>query len=47
VYASGHIPNFELVPLQKLDGIVEDLGKDATYLVVCRSGNRSQQEVIY
>jgi rhodanese-related sulfurtransferase len=42
-YASGHIPNTELVPLQVLDGMAEELDKNATYLIVCRSGNRSQQ----
>jgi rhodanese-related sulfurtransferase len=42
-YDSGHIPNSELIPLHELEGRTEDLDKNATYLIVCRSGNRSQQ----
>ncbi|MEH7249666.1 rhodanese-like domain-containing protein [Neobacillus niacini] len=42
-YNSGHIPGSELVPLQVLEGMSEDLDKDKSYLLVCRSGNRSQQ----
>ncbi|WP_316569644.1 rhodanese-like domain-containing protein [Neobacillus sp. YIM B06451] len=42
-YNGGHIPGSELIPLQVLDGMAENLDKDADYLIVCRSGNRSQQ----
>ena len=42
-YNSGHIPGSELIPLQVLEGMSEELEKDKNYLLVCRSGNRSQQ----
>ncbi|CEG27821.1 rhodanese-like domain-containing protein [Bacillus sp. B-jedd] len=42
-YQSGHIPGSELIPLQVIDGLSGQLDKKQQYLVVCRSGNRSQQ----
>jgi rhodanese-related sulfurtransferase len=42
-YNSGHIPGSELMPLQIIEGMSEELDKDKKYLIVCRSGNRSQQ----
>lgn len=42
-YNSGHIPGAKLVPLQVIEGEADKLNKDKSYLVVCHSGNRSQQ----
>ncbi|WP_059171100.1 rhodanese-like domain-containing protein [Bacillus sp. FJAT-27445] len=42
-YNGGHIPGAQLIPLQVLDGLSENLDKDEKYIIVCRSGNRSQQ----
>ncbi|WP_442594822.1 rhodanese-like domain-containing protein [Neobacillus sp. D3-1R] len=42
-YASGHIPGSKLVPLQVLDGMSNELDKNTKYIIVCHSGNRSQQ----
>lgn len=42
-FNNGHIPGSELVPLQVLEGMSTDLEKEKSYLIVCRSGNRSQQ----
>ncbi|MBB5356093.1 rhodanese-related sulfurtransferase [Anoxybacillus mongoliensis] len=42
-YASGHIPGAILLPLQQLPDRVGELNKNKTYIVVCRSGNRSAQ----
>ncbi|RHW41307.1 rhodanese-like domain-containing protein [Neobacillus notoginsengisoli] len=42
-YNSGHIPGSKLIPLQVIDGLSEQLDKNQQYLIVCRSGNRSQQ----
>lgn len=40
-FEEGHIPNAKLIPLQELEGRLEELKEDESYLVVCRSGNRS------
>jgi rhodanese-related sulfurtransferase len=42
-YQEGHIPNAILLPLQELENKLNDLDKEETYIVVCRSGNRSTQ----
>lgn len=40
-FASGHIPNAVLVPLNDLGNQMSKLPKDAQILTVCRSGARS------
>lgn len=42
-YQEGHIPNATLIPLQELESRLDELDEHQTYLVVCRSGNRSAQ----
>lgn len=42
-YEQGHIPGAELFPINKLDNQIGNLEKDQSYLMVCRSGNRSTQ----
>jgi rhodanese-related sulfurtransferase len=42
-FQAGHIPNATLLPLQELEQRLSELIKDESYLVVCRSGNRSAQ----
>ncbi|MHC0038522.1 rhodanese-like domain-containing protein [Pseudoneobacillus sp. C159] len=42
-FQEGHIPNSTLIPLQELENRLSELNKETTYLVVCRSGNRSEQ----
>lgn len=42
-FAAGHIPGAELIPLGTLANALGDLDKEQTYLLVCRSGNRSGQ----
>lgn len=41
-FNEGHIPNALLYPVQELDQRWNELDKSKTYLIVCRSGNRSQ-----
>jgi len=38
-----HAPNTTLIPLDQLPGRLSELPKDQEIVVVCRSGNRSQQ----
>jgi rhodanese-related sulfurtransferase len=42
-FQEGHIPNAKLLPLQEIEQRLEELDKDGTYLIVCRSGNRSAE----
>jgi rhodanese-related sulfurtransferase len=42
-FQQGHIPGATLIPVQILDGSLGELDKDSAYLVVCRSGNRSEE----
>jgi len=38
-----HVPNTTLIPLDQLPNRLSEVPKDKEILVVCRSGNRSQQ----
>ncbi len=38
-----HAPNTTLIPLDELEARISELPKDQEILVICRSGNRSQQ----
>jgi rhodanese-related sulfurtransferase len=42
-FQEGHIPYAKLLPLQEIEQRLEELDKDGTYLIVCRSGNRSAE----
>ena len=38
-----HVPNATLIPLDQLESRLSELSKDRDIVVMCRSGNRSQQ----
>lgn len=40
---AGHVPGAEHIPLDELAARVDELPADTEILVICRSGNRSQQ----
>lgn len=42
-WSAGHIPDATLIPLGQLASRLEDVPRDRTVVVVCRSGNRSAQ----
>ncbi len=42
-YNEGHIPGAQLYPLQEIENWYGKLDPDQTYIVICRSGNRSTQ----
>jgi phage shock protein E len=42
-YAEGHIPGVVLIPLDELPKRLNEVPKDKTVVVTCRSGNRSSQ----
>ncbi|MDP3487630.1 MAG: rhodanese-like domain-containing protein [Bacillota bacterium] len=42
-YAEGHIPGAALIPLGTIQSKLASLNPEDSYLLVCRSGNRSGQ----
>jgi rhodanese-related sulfurtransferase len=42
-YDAGHIPGSTLIPLGELESRLDEIPTDKPIVVVCRSGNRSQQ----
>jgi rhodanese-related sulfurtransferase len=38
-----HVPDTTLIPLSQLAGMVDELPRDREVVVICRSGNRSQE----
>jgi rhodanese-related sulfurtransferase len=42
-YNENHIPGSKLIPLQVIEDMSDELDKNSKYIIVCRSGNRSQQ----
>ncbi|MFD2168773.1 rhodanese-like domain-containing protein [Tumebacillus lipolyticus] len=46
-YTAGHIPGVPLVPMNTIPSMLAELGKEESYVLVCRSGNRSQQVARY
>ncbi len=43
----GTLPGAEKIRLMELPRRIEELDKDTPYLIVCRSGNRSQQAAAF
>lgn len=46
-YEDGHIPGVPLHPMQDVAQWVEELDKEQQYVLICRSGNRSQHVAEY
>lgn len=46
-YNAGHIPGALLIPLSELPQRLKDVPRDTEVILVCRSGNRSQQAYDY
>lgn len=42
-YAAGHIPNITLIPMGQVPNRLNEIPKDKTVILTCRSGNRSGQ----
>src|SRR5690625_5321287 len=43
-YAMQHIPNSTLIPLGELENRLDEIDKDKTVYVICRTGNRRDRK---
>lgn len=46
-YVEGHIPGVPLLPMQQIPEAAESMKKDESYVLICRSGSRSQHAAHY
>ncbi|MFZ4450474.1 rhodanese-like domain-containing protein [Salibacterium aidingense] len=46
-YVEGHIPGVPLLPMNQVPEVIDELKKDQEYVLICRSGNRSQHTALY
>ncbi|WP_078595256.1 rhodanese-like domain-containing protein [Evansella clarkii] len=46
-YEAGHIPGIPLVPMHTIPELVEAFREDKEYVLICRSGNRSQKVSLF
>ncbi|RSL31002.1 rhodanese-like domain-containing protein [Salibacterium salarium] len=46
-YVEGHIPGVPLLPMNQVPEVIDQIDKDKEYVLVCRSGNRSQHTALY
>jgi phage shock protein E len=46
-YDQGHIPGVTLIPMGQVSDRLDEIPKDQTVIVTCRSGNRSAQVTDY
>jgi rhodanese-related sulfurtransferase len=46
-YASGHIPGIRLIPMSQFPDHIDSLDPEEEYILVCRSGSRSQKTAKY
>ncbi|MDQ0298782.1 rhodanese-related sulfurtransferase [Salibacterium salarium] len=46
-YVEGHIPGVPLLPMNQVPEVIDQLEKDKEYVLVCRSGSRSQHTALY
>ncbi|SFE72612.1 rhodanese-like domain-containing protein [Alteribacillus iranensis] len=46
-YIEGHIPGVPLLPMRKMPEVIEEFDKEKSYILVCRSGNRSHHTALF
>lgn len=46
-YEEAHIPGIPLLPMSEIVDVIEDFAKDKKYVLVCRSGRRSQEVALF
>ncbi|WP_226035127.1 rhodanese-like domain-containing protein [Aquibacillus saliphilus] len=42
-YVAAHIPGLPLIPMSEIIDVIDEFEKDRAYVLVCRSGRRSQE----
>jgi rhodanese-related sulfurtransferase len=46
-YEEAHIPRIPLLPMSEIVDVIDDVEKDKKYVLVCRSGRRSQEVALF
>ncbi|MFS0787337.1 rhodanese-like domain-containing protein [Shouchella sp. 1P09AA] len=46
-YEDGHIPGVPLIPMNEVPSMLQEMDDDKSYILVCRSGRRSQNTAMY
>ncbi|WP_158736082.1 rhodanese-like domain-containing protein [Alteribacillus sp. YIM 98480] len=46
-YIEGHIPGVPLLPMNQVPEVIDQIKKDESYVLVCRSGSRSHHTALY
>lgn len=46
-YEEGHLPGIPLIPMNLIPSMAEKMDKSKSYILVCRSGRRSQNTALY
>ncbi len=46
-YEDGHLPGVPLIPMNVIPTMVDQLDQSKSYLLICRSGRRSQNTALY
>ncbi|WNF38631.1 rhodanese-like domain-containing protein [Bacillaceae bacterium IKA-2] len=46
-YEEAHIPRIPLLPMSEIVDVIDDFAKDKKYVLVCRSGRRSQEVALF
>ncbi|AST97159.1 rhodanese-like domain-containing protein [Shouchella clausii] len=46
-YENGHLPGVPLIPMNEIPSMVAGMDQSKSYVLVCRSGRRSQNTALY
>lgn len=46
-YEEGHLPGVPLIPMNVIPTMVGEMDQSKSYIIVCRSGGRSQNTALY
>ncbi|MFB4162794.1 rhodanese-like domain-containing protein [Alteribacillus sp. JSM 102045] len=46
-YIEGHIPGVPLLPMNQVPEVIDQIKKEESYVLVCRTGSRSHHTALY